>query len=344
MSLQLERVFNGVASLPETEVKTVQEQFGVALQQMETVALDSYDNISTLSIHWKSDRTGGDKDCALFVETVSKMVNTETHIRTLGDNESVVTLNLEVITQASSLKGRRKLFILHYAGHGIAAAASNTLVITSRIAKGEFKGPQMSMTYIRDGLMHLAADSDGLDILIVLDCCCAAIAGRGRLFGGKRVELMAATSPGGLSNSREDHPELTFTQRWCTSFENFLELGIPFDCDDLKKSINVAHGLEQFPASYVLREGGGIPIKFRALPAARTPAVRTVITALHIKENPDTSTMTALIAYLEKAPVRITVLAALPAASTLLLLRVPQVLQELLKLPQVTLIVLPTDI
>src|SRR5260370_1331176 len=159
MSLQLERVFNGVASLPETEVKTVQEQFGVALQQMETVALDSYDNISTLSIHWKSDRNEGD--------------------------------------------------------------ASNTLVIASRIAKGEFKGPQMSMTYIRDGLMHLAADSDGLDILIVLDCCCAAIAGRGRLFGGKRVELMAATSPGGLSNSREDHPELTFTQRWCTSFENF---------------------------------------------------------------------------------------------------------------------------
>ncbi len=37
------------------------------------------------------------------------------------------------------------------------------------------------------------------------------------------------------------------------------------------------------------------------------------------------------------------VLAALPVASTLLLLCVPQLLQELLKLSQVTLIVLPPD-
>ena len=164
------------------------------------------------------------------------------------------------------------------------------------------------------------------------------------MVGGKRVELMAATSAGGLSNLREDHPELTFTQRWCTAFERFMDRGLPFNCDDLKKSINGAQGLEQFPASYVLREGGGIPIKFRALPAASTPAVRTVITVLHVKEDHDSSSMTALIAYLENAPVRISVLAALPAASTLLLLRVPQILQELLKLPQVNLIVLPTDI
>ena len=344
MSLGLGRRLNGMASLPETEVKTVREQFGSALQRMEIVALDCYDKISVLSVHWKSDLTGGDKDSALFIKTVSKLENTDARIRILGDNESVTAFNLDVITQANSLAGRRKLFIFHYAGHAIASAPSNALVLTSRIAADEFNGPQMSMTYIKDGLMYLAADTEGLDILIVLDCCCAAIAGRGSLTGGKRVELMAATSAGGLSNSREDHPELTFTQRWCTAFEKFLDLEHPFDCDDLKKAINIAPGLEQFPATYILREGGGIPIKFRALPAASTPAVETVITALHIEENPNSLNVEDLIVFLENAPVRISVLAALPAASTLLLLHVPQILQELLKLPQVTLIVLPTGI
>jgi len=51
-----------------------------------------------------------------------------------------------------------------------------------------------------------------------------------------------------------------------------------------------------------------------------------------------------LIAYLEKALMKITVVAALPIASTLLLLCIPQILQELLELPQVALIVLPTNV
>ncbi len=141
----------------------------------------------------------------------------EAHIRILADEEKVATLNLEIITQ-NSLKGSCRLFILHYAGHAIVAAPSNILVITFRI---KFKGPQMSMIYIRDRLMHLAEDSDGLDILLMLNCCCAAIAERGKLIGGKRMELMAATPVTGLRNSREDHPKLTFTQCWCIAFEIF---------------------------------------------------------------------------------------------------------------------------
>ena len=50
--------------------------------------------------------------------------------------------------------------------------------------------------------------------------------------------------------------------------------------------------------------------------------------------------MNALIDYLQDAPgyLKITVLAALPVYSTLLLLRVPLVLQQMLVLPQVTFI------
>ena len=52
----------------------------------------------------------------------------------------------------------------------LAAAPSNELLIIPRV-----EGLRLSMTYLRDGLKHLAEDTDGLVVLIVLDCCCAAV-------------------------------------------------------------------------------------------------------------------------------------------------------------------------
>jgi hypothetical protein len=66
---------------------------------------------------------------------------------------------------------------------------------------------------------------------------------------------------------------------------------------------------------------------------------RTVVTAFHIEENSDLAPLKKLIKYLEEAPVEVTVLAVLPTPSTLLLLRVPAFLQDLLVLPRVALIV-----
>jgi hypothetical protein len=69
------------------------------------------------------------------------------------------------------------------------------------------------------------------------------------------------------------------------------------------------------------------------LPVAVTS--RTVVTAFHIEENPESAPLKKLIKYLDEAPVKITVLAVLPTSSTLLLLRVPVFLQDLLVLPRV---------
>ena len=63
-----------------------------------------------------------------------------------------------------------------------------------------------------------------------------------------------------------------------------------------------------------------------------------IITAFHIKEDPNFPPLEQLIDYLNKAPAPITVLAVLPTSSTLLLLRIPVFLQELLALPRVALI------
>jgi hypothetical protein len=84
-----------------------------------------------------------------------------------------------------------------------------------------------------------------------------------------------------------------------------------------------------------------LPVTFRlhpgpiesTLPAA--VASRTVVTAFHVKEDPNSPSLKQLIDHLKNAPVPITVLAVLPTSSTLLLLRVPLFLQELLVLPRV---------
>jgi len=132
------------------------------------------------------------------------------------------------------------------------------------------------MPIIKDELKNEASKSLGLDVLLVMDSCCAAIAGRGGKTKGARVELMAATARKGISNSREDGR--TFTQHWCEAFTKLLEIGTPFTCDDIIKDITPDSELEQFPSTFVLREGWDLPITFRlnpgpiesTLPAAMT--------------------------------------------------------------------------
>ena len=152
---------------------------------------------------------------------------------------------------------------------------------------------------------------------------------------------MAATSAGGISNSRMDGE--TFTIQWCRAFNAHFKAGKPFDCDKIMSHINKNAQLEQFPASFVLREGWGVPITFRAPPLSTTLALtpaqysQTVITAIHVMEDVNSTSLNRLIEFLQGAPAefKITVLAALPIASTLLLLRIPIYFQEMLEFPRV---------
>jgi hypothetical protein len=263
---------------------------------------------------------------------------TNAHIMT--DKEDVIDLIVIIHNQVRLMQSKRRLFILHYAGHG---TANEKLLITPRIGvtidkddpNSNAKGPNLNMSLIKDSLQTLAANSSGLDILILLDCCCASTAGRGMdTIIGERLELMAATSRGGISNLRRDGK--TFTQNWCEAFETFLDLRKPFNCNDLLKFINKDAELEQFPAAFVLQEGWGVPITFCALGGSSTLPpnyTMTVLTALHLVKDPKSDTINHLIRYLESCPVGISVLAAVPTSSTFLLLRIPLYLQEMLYLP-----------
>jgi len=318
-----------IVDLQRINAQTVETGIAEAIQQMQIGVSDSYDNISVFSIYWKSDDTGGAEDSSLFIQTISKLHNVQTCQRSLSDDTNeVFCLGGEVIKQAESQSGSRKLFILHYAGHAIAGSTLDSLIIVPQLGQKLGSGPQIDMSVIKDELKVTASGCSGLDILLVMDSCCAAIAGRGGKARGSRVELVAATARKGISNSRKDGR--TFTQHWCEAFTKLLEIGKPFTCDDIINDIIPDSELEQSPSTFVQREGWDLPVTFcphpgpveSTLPAAMTS--RTVVTASHVKEDPNSPSLKQLIDH----PV-------LPTSSTLLLLRVPVFLLELLELPRV---------
>jgi hypothetical protein len=169
------------------------------------------------------------------------------------------------------------------------------------------------MSIIKDQLKDAASNCPGLDILLVMDSCCAAIAGRGGKAKGSRVELVAATARKGISNSRKDGQ--TFTQHWCEAFTKLLEIGKPFTCDDIIKDIIPDSELEQFPSAFVLREGCDLPITFCLHPGPVESTLPVAVTS-RTEEDPNSP-------------------AVLPTSGTLLLLRIPVYLHELLVLPHV---------
>ena len=332
-----------IADLQRSTAQTVETRIDEAIQRMQIAVSDSYDTVSVFSMYWKSD-TGGGEDSSLFIGALSKLRNVALCQRSLGDDVVPAYILTSEIAGTLSQSRRRKLLILHYAGHAIAGSTPDSLIFTPKIGQELGGGPEMDVSLVKNNLKDVASRSLGLDVLFVIDSRCAAIAGRGGKVKGTRVELVAATARKGISNSRKDGQ--TFTQHWCEAFTRLLKMGEPFTCDDIVKDVTPDSELERFPATFVLREGWDLPITFRPRPspiASTLPVAvtsRTVVTAFHIEENPDSAPLKKLIKYLDEAPVKITVLAVLPTSSTLLLLRIPVFLQDLLVLPRVALFIM----
>ncbi|KAI9135841.1 hypothetical protein BKA69DRAFT_371291 [Paraphysoderma sedebokerense] len=229
-----------------------------------------------------------------------------------------------------SLCGKRKLFILHYAGHATEGCTSANLVLTPKAGQARDIGPEIEFSTIKDALKYKA--KHGLDVLFIMDCCCASIEGRDWVITGGRVEFVAATAGNGIRNSRQD--ETTLTQQWCYAFDKLKATGKPFTCDKVTQSITNDTNLQQFSRLFILREGWDMPITFNAqestsiVPSCVT--ARLVMTVLHLREDPSDSATKELIDFLEKAPVPIQVIAAHPTRGTLLILLMPLMLSNLL--------------
>jgi len=261
---------------------------------------DSYDTISVLSIYWKSDDTGCAEDSSLFVQTLSKLHNVRTRQRALVDNDRLFSVGAEV-ERAASLGN---LFILHYAGHATAGSTPESLITTPKIDQEPGNGPELNLTIIKDELKNLK--SSGLDVLFVIDCIVHATKGQGKNVRGRgaKVEVMAGTAQKGLSNS--EGAGRTFTQHWCQAFTTLLEVGNAFTCDDIVRHVTTESEQERVPSTFVLREGSDLPITFYRNPD-------TIDSALPVAGEPSRK------------------------GGTLLLLRMPVELQEMLGIPNVVL-------
>jgi hypothetical protein len=309
-----------------------------AIHRMQSGLTDSYDSISILSLIWKNDNTGAGKDSELFIKTMSKLrtrnLQLVTHQRSLADNQSIKKLKNKVLKKAALHSSKRKLFILHYAGHAIAGNTPDILMITPKHGH-----PGINMSHVEERLKVYCSESAGLDILLVLDCCYASrdIARRlgddsedseVSLTKGARMELVVATAPEGTTNSRAPG-RMTFTQHWCATFTKLLDIGKPFTCDDiLQRLIRDSKPLEQFPSVFILHKGWDLPITFCGPLIATGTTPGTVVMSFHVEEGQGPNSLANLIDYINGAPSPSTVLAVLPESSTFFLLRVPMPLQE----------------
>jgi len=325
---------SSVPSLITVNASSMVEQVNQAVSRLQVAATDSYDSITILSMYWASDNTGSKKDSELFLNTLSNLGPTGT-VEILND-ASTLDLVMKYREMSGLLTGHRRLFILHYAGHAVPGSTTRDLTLVPKIGQEKDEGPTFDFSLVKAMLKGDAAVNSGLDVLFVMDCCCAAIGGRGGTVGA-RVELMAATSPGGISNARVDGD--TFTQDWCKAFDKLSAGGDPFTCYDIINEVNSGLKIEQYGRLFVLQEGWDLPITFRSPKGQTTLSpkvlVRSLVMAFHIMEGHDSEQFLRLIEFLKKSPVPLTVLAALQECSTLLLLRAPAFLQNFLTIPHI---------
>jgi len=110
-------------------------------------------------------------------------------------------------------------------------------------------------------------------------------------------------------------------------------------------AINALSGIEQYGKVFVLQEGWKLPVTFRPKNSIliKNPSIPatilscTLIVALHVIEGTSSQEFKKLVDHLEKAPVPVTILAALPTSSTLLLLLMPSSLEHFLHIPRLVL-------
>ena len=311
------------AQIVETGIEDAIQRLGVATSNV-------YDNISIFSAYWGSDDSGGDKDSSLFIETIQKLQNVDAHKCVLSQTYCDMELCHDVFIALPPRTSSRKLFIFHYAGHGI----PGTTFITPKIGQKLDKGPELDLSSLKD-LLKAEASFQGLDVLFVVDSRFTPIEvnGWGSMAKGARVESVAGTARRGVTNS----DGRTFTEHWCAAFNKLLDTGKSFTSQDIVRNINSDSELEQFPSLLVLLEGWDLPITFSLHPNTIQSSFssvltsQTAVTVLYVEENPDSSSVKQLIEYFNYTSVPIKVLGTLPESGTLLLLRMSVFLQELLK-------------
>ena len=297
---------------------------------------NAYDKITVFSTYWGSDDSGADQDSSLFIETIQKLHNVDAYRYILSQEHTDMKLARDVFNALpSGTLPSRRLFIFHYAGH---STASN--LFAPKIDQKFGTGPEISPSRLSNDLKAEASTQAGLDILFIVDSCCASRSVQGVKAKGARVEFVLGNSGARKDlNSRTASYGGTFTQHWCAAFNTLLDTGKPFVSEDINGIINPSgNSYYRRFALCVLREGWDLPITFSSHNNTIEPSLPSypmVVTVFYFKESHDSPSVKQLIEYINNTPVPITVLGTVPIlftylSGTLLLLSMPELLQELL--------------
>ncbi|KAI3651702.1 hypothetical protein MP228_003005 [Amoeboaphelidium protococcarum] len=306
-------------------IQEVKIQLDQAIHEAQRSLSDKYDEVAIFCCHWNTDDTGSDQDCKLFSETMSVLFQTCKvqciySIQEEEDYEDWLTACNETRMQLD--KQKRTLFIFFYAGHATKSSTSSSLILTARFEEAEEDGickTQRDSTILHDALMRASRANPLLDVLMVVDSCCAAVGGRRNIPKSGRVEFIAATTETGISNTRKDGQ--TFTKAFCKAVKELSESREDFSTDDI-----VAKGL---PISFLKPINDAVVV-----PSVEKPTqLPVVLVAFHLAESPSDDAVSSLTNWLvARSNIPISVLATLSADSTLLLIELPELLLDFLHL------------
>ncbi|KAI3662272.1 hypothetical protein MP638_001469 [Amoeboaphelidium occidentale] len=309
-----------IPQLPQTiQSGELEKRLDEAISLSNKFLNDCYEQLAVFSIYWEKDDTGGKEDSCAQQRFTPFIVLAKT-----------ISLFAWVCHCESFIeqidKSKRTLFVLHYAGHGTKNSTAEALTLAATAGEAcaepgeEDETKRRDFNIMKSLLLKEVKMNPLMDILMVIDCCCAASGGRESSNSG-RVEFVAATTETGMSNAKKDGQ--TFTEAWCDAILKLKDEGLEFGVQNVVNIVNYDRKLAQYPKLFVLQQASETHL-------AKSIKLPVVVVAYHLQEDPESDAVKKLAKHLKDSPCPISVVAAVPSSSTLLVLSMPVVLLQFL--------------
>jgi hypothetical protein len=328
-----------------TGTKEVQTQLEEAICKSKRVLADNYDEMAIFCCHWEDDDTDSILDCDLFSNTMKMIAPVCSEVTIYSITAKEESEDWETAcrnTRVTLNKSKRSLFIFYYAGHATESSTTSSLVLTQKykIVEGDdHDSTQRDFMRINNSLLTSSQANPLMDILMVMDSCCAAVGGRGSRGRTGRIEFVAATTATGIANARQDGQ--TFTQAWCNAVEKLCSTQAEFTTENIVHQVNEDRNLAQYPRLFVKRQGNGLPITLSMQQQAGDTIIERpikptqlpiVLVAFHLSEAPSDDAVSDLTHFLSSSMIPISIVGAIPVDSTLLLIELPEFFLDFLRL------------
>ena len=173
---------SNIPTIPKAmKAEEIGEKLDTAIAYSQKYLNDGYEQLAVFCCRWQSDDTGSDEDCKLFIDTMTKLCSDcSSCTHSIEEEEDIDDWMSECVSLRKKLdKKKRSLFIFYYAGHATKNSTSDSLTLTA-LSEEDTKNEntKRDFTLMKDSLLRAAKANPFMDVLMVMDCCCAAVGGR----------------------------------------------------------------------------------------------------------------------------------------------------------------------